>query len=519
MAVNRNGAPYGSSGRSGYPGAGGPSGRSGYPGAGGSSGRSGDPGSGPSSTTPGRVGPSAGGGGGTPFTNPISGGGGQDELNKRLLIACAIGGAVGTALAMFLIGALYKSIPNVILYGLVMAVISLGVLIGAVTTTNMYQESFPKTIAVALIGTVIMCAAAALFEFIYEIKMAPKEPEEQVVEEVVTIPTDYIFCIDDSGSMAGELFFLGNDPDGKRDTALSDLLNKIDPASRVGLARYADYVKTGECISPAELDQNQKARLLEVINNHGGGIGTDFEPALEYAVNEFDKLDEQNRKPIIVLMTDGESGYYDIQKWIDTCNQKGITVCGLYLGNSKDALDSLKTLCEGTVRDGNKGFVVNAEDADQLLNAFGTVVEATQTNVTAEDPEYIRFLAGPREGTDVKNVLSIVERLLFFGLLGLLLGLILRVMLGEDLFRQIFIGGICGLLAGAIVEFGYLLGLGSISRIGYLLYGVVVANYTVLNNYIGSKWNTSGGGGAYGGGMNSNTIGQRQDKQTGGRIN
>ena len=484
MAVGRNGAPYGSSGSTRNPG-------------------------GPSS--PGRVGPSAGGpaGGGPGFTNPISGGGGHDEFNIRLLLSCAIGGAVGTALAMLLIRQLYESIPNIILYGIVMAVISLGVLLGAVTTTNMYGESFPKTIAVALLGTAIMFAAAALFEFVYEIKVEPKQEEEPAVEQVVSIPVDYIFCIDDSGSMDW------NDPQNLRDSALADLLDQISPSSRVGILRYEHAYKPGESVELAPLDDNQRQLLHNVLQKHNSGGGTNFVAPLQEALDEYLKADETGRKPIVVLLTDGEDSI-DIQHWVDEYNKNGITLCGIFLGeDNSNYLETMKTLCEGT-----NGLVVNAKDADQLLSAYGTIVEETATTEPVEEPEYIRFLAGPREGTDKKNVLSIVERLLFFGLLGLLLGGAIRIMLGEMLFRQIFIGGGLGLLAGAIVEFGYMLGLGSISRVGYLLYIIVIANYSILDSYVGAKWATSGGGGAYSGtGAKGGSIGQGFDKQNGRRIN
>ena len=215
-------------------------------------------------------------------------------------------------------------------------------------------------------------------------------------------------------------------------------------------------------------------------------------------------------------MTDGISEYYDIQKWIDAYNAKGITVGGVYLGNDQDAYNDLEKICTGT-----GGKVVGVEQAEQLLSAFTQIVEEAETTPeTVEEPEYIRFLAGPRKDEDTKNVLAIIERLLFFGLLGLLLGGAIRIMLGEMLFKQIFIGGGLGLLAGAIVEFGYMLGPGSISRVGYLLYIIVIANYSILDNYVGAKWATSKGGGAYSGtGAKGSSIGQGFDKQNGRRIN
>ena len=400
----------------------------------------------------------------------LRGGGSHEEFNTRLFISCAIGGAIGTVIAFALIGALYKDIPNVLLFGAVMAAISLGVLIGAVTASGSYTNELPKTIAVALAGTVLMFAAAALFEFIYEIKIEPKPEETTAVQQQVP-PTDYIFCIDDSGSM------YGNDPKGLRNSSLASLLDYMDPSSKVGIIRFESHVKSGERVPMAFLDANQKALLIDLLSNYTDGGGTDFESPLQEALAEFSNANEQGRSQVVVLMTDGEC-YVDTQKWIDEYNAKGVTICAVYLGSGRKIPEVLTTLCDGT-----NGFAVKADKADELLSAYGQIVEAT-SNTTIKDPDYHRFLAGPREGTDRKNVLSIVERILFLGLLGLLLGCILFVMLGKNLTKQIAISGICGLLAGAIVEFGYLLGLESFSRIGLFLYIIVVANYTQLDPYI-----------------------------------
>ena len=217
----------------------------------------------------------------------------------------------------------------------------------------MYGESFPKTIAVAILGTAFMFAAAALFEFVYEIKVEPKQKEEPAVEQVVSVPVDYIFCIDDSTSMNG------NDPQKLRDSALMDLLGQIDPSSRVGILRYVTFYKSGDSVGLAPLDENQKELLRNVLMNHDSGGGTNFDAPLQEALDEYIKADETGRKPIVVLLTDGEDDSLDVQHWVDEYNKNGITLCGIFLGkDSSNYLETMKTLCEGT-----KGVVVKAEDA------------------------------------------------------------------------------------------------------------------------------------------------------------
>lgn len=451
----------------------------------------------------------------------ISGGGNHEEFNLRLLISCAIGGAIGTVLALMLIGSLYTEIPNILLFAIVMALISLGVLLGAVTSSDMYGESLPKTIAIALVGALIMFAAAALFEFLYELHFTIKLADTSKEQREICL-TDYIFCIDDSGSM------YDNDPNGIRDSALADLLDNIDSSCQVGLLRYESRVKSKEYVYPALLNDDQKQLLLDVINNHSYGGGTNFENALSAALKEYKQINEKGRMPVVVLLTDGECGL-DVQKWVDKYNEEGVTICAIYLGVSEQIPQVLEELCSGT-----NGIVMNAESANELVETYGNLVDQTASTRlgVAYDPAYYRFLGGPRRGADRAYILAIIERLLFFGLLGVLLGLIIWKMLGDMLSRQPVIGGICGLIGGAIVEFGYLMGLGTISRIGFFMYIIVIANYLIVDDYLSGKWKNgsriiggNGGGSISGTGrgnrppVSSGTMGQRRDKQSGGRIN
>ena len=452
----------------------------------------------------------------------LTGGGNSEVFNARLFISCAIGGAIGTVLALFLIGALYTEIPNVLLFGLVMAVISLGVLLGATTNFDMYGEVFPKTIAVALVGTLIMLIAAAAFEFLYELHFTVRLADTSKEQREICL-TDYIFCIDDSGSM------YGNDPEGIRDSALADLLDHIDSSCQVGLLRYEGDVKSKEYVYPALLNDDQKQLLLEMINNHSSGGNTSFEKPLAAALREYKQINEKGRTPVVVLLTDGECGI-DVQKWVDKYNEEGVTICAIYLGNSDQIPQVLEELCSGT-----NGVVMNAESASELVETYGNLVEQTTSTRlgVAYDPAYYRFLGGPRRGADRAFILAIIERLLFFGLLGVLLGVIIWQMFGDMLSKQPIIGGICGLIGGAIVEFGYLIGLGTLSRVGFFLYIIVIANKLLVNDYRGGKWQNGpgtrpgeGGGSIAGDGIRGRrpkqqpgTIGQNRGRQTGGRIN
>ena len=188
---------------------------------------------------------------------------------------------------------------------------------------------------------------------------------------------------------------------------------------------------------------------------------------------------------------------------------------------SDEVPDVLKQLTEGT-----GGSVKKVENAEDLIDTYTTVVEETTTSRlgVAYDPDYYRFLAGPRRGADRINILAIIERILFFGLLGAIISVCIRLMLGEMLKRQILTGTACGLITGAVMEFGYLIGLGAFSRIGLVLYGVVLANYIAFERNEERDWGDGFGGRGRGGGgtgADSSLIGRERDRERhiGGRIN
>ena len=442
--------------------------------------------------------------------------GGRDDerFNLRLLITCLVGGALGTLIGLFLIGTLYTEIPNLVLFSMIAGVIGLFVLLAAMTTSGMYSVNLSKSIIIALAGAGILLAAGGLFEYIYELRFTIKMSEELDQQQKEISLTDYIFCIDDSGSMNGNS---GNDPNHLRDSALEDLLGKIDPTSQVGLIRFESHVKANEIVYPALLDQAQKDLLLKTIHNHDDGGGTDFDGPITEALRMYSAIDEKGRSPVIVLLTDGD-GALNTAKRIEECKAQNVTVCAIFLSTSDEVPEVLKQLTDGT-----GGSVKKVENAEDLVDTYTTVVEETASSRlgVAYDPDYYRFLAGPRRGADRINILAIVERILFFGLLGTIISVCIWMMLGEMLKRQILTGTACGLITGAAMEFGYLIGLGAFSRIGLLLFGVVLANYIAFERNEEVEWGDGIGGGKEGRGADPGRMGRELNKErhVGGRIN
>ena len=71
------------------------------------------------------------------------------------------------------------------------------------------------------------------------------------------------------------------------------------------------------------------------------------------------------------------------------------------------------------------------------------------------------------------------------------------------------------------MEFGYLIGLGAFSRIGLLLFGVVLANYIAFERNEEVEWGDGIGVGKEGRGADPGRMGRELNKErhVGGRIN
>lgn len=416
------------------------------------------------------------------------------QFNMLLFAGCLVGGVIGIAVAYLLMSLLYGTIPNILMFGLMMLVVGLGIMGGASISSSRYKIGVPEALAVALVGSLLFSVTGMALEAIYELRFSIKLAPVSAQETTISL-TDYIFCIDDSGSMDV------NDPNNMRDQAMEQLLDVIDPTSQVGMLRYESWLKDDETVFAALLTDDQKQLLKDVIHNHGMGGGTNFTRPLKAALNQFKEIDETGRIPVVVLMSDGECAL-NTNKWIKKYEKAGVTICCIYLGNDTDIPYVLTELAQGT-----NGIALHAEDADQLVDTFNNLVQQTNSSSfgVANDPSYRRFLLNRRRGADRFNVFAMVERVAFFALLGLLLGYLLYREMGQDehLKMQSIISLVTGLICGIAVELGFLLGMSILNRAALILLAIVPAQYALFTGNIRTNKKTGGRAGGRSGGFSN----------------
>lgn len=386
---------------------------------------------------------------------------GTEKFNWMLFIGALVGGIIAVVLDKILYAMLYQNIPNIVLFGIIMSIFTLGVLGGSLVTTVRYSVNFSKAALVVLVSAAIMFICALVFEFIYELDFTPKD----MTPTNVSI-SDYIFCIDDSGSMSG------NDPDNQRYVALNDILNQLDESNNVGLIRFAGKV-FAKC-APKGLDDVQIQEIADAYTKNVGffsGAGTNFKAPLERAYKMYARLGITGRNQLVVLLSDGEASL-DVGKMVEKYNEAGIAICTIYLGQGDEIPDVLIQLAEQT-----GGKAVHVQAANELIQTFNEIVQSTN-QISTNAGKYVRFLWNARTPSDQRNILAILERILFFTIFGVMYGIALFIILGPRLERQRIFSACEGLLCGILMEIGFGIELpDGLVRFFILIMALVFAKY------------------------------------------
>ena len=220
----------------------------------------------------------AGYGGAGDVTPVQPGGSGKPVKDSRFYMGMLIAGLAAGVLSCVIVEQLfqryYLSWPNLILVGASIAVTTflLVFFCGALESFKMAISdhfggvSLLKALLFALAGSIVVGALAIGLEFLYELGF----------EQSGVNYDDYIFVVDDSGSMSG------NDPRDQRYSALTQLLDRMDDSNQVGIIRFSSGID--DEIEPAVVDSDHKDALTAFIDQqitYGGG--TDIALGLERA--------------------------------------------------------------------------------------------------------------------------------------------------------------------------------------------------------------------------------------------
>ena len=335
----------------------------------------------------------------------------MNKIDSLFIVISAILGAVFGMVAEFLF---YRF--SWIGTGVPMMLICMGVFAGgmsiAMVVRGMMKGDYVnpgKAIALGLVALIIFMGFTGLFEFIYERDITTTRvvttptvtttttttttengasssnsgnnqgtstttggyTTEDVERRVVKSALQYVFLIDDSGSMNHPSW--GNDQDDKRYDAVEQVVRGFNGYNKFAVYRFGTNLT---------VDVEMGAADASTYKFNRAGVKDGGETYLLTAIDKIiDRVDTSNIATNIIVLTDGApSDYRRYDRVVDKCNSKNVMVSCIGFGDADEAF--LRQITDDT-----KGIHVINNDLSMLLHDVGQVVEyvTETTRVPAEN--------------------------------------------------------------------------------------------------------------------------------------
>ncbi|MBQ9227230.1 MAG: VWA domain-containing protein [Eubacterium sp.] len=357
------------------------------------------------------------------------------HINGLMLVFSIIGGIIGYIFGEAIINFYMYRIPNVLLVGMYFGVFGLCVLTMCLlaekikprlTGVKWQSKDWKNALIVIPLAAILMFGTGCLTQFIYGLN----------VKQVAAPPIDdYVFIIDDSGSM------YGNDPQELRYSEVNKLIDELDDSKRVAYYLFSDTVTPVFDFQYATAAGKEQMHAA-IDNAYNDGGGTDINGALTMALEDVKSQAIPGRSMALVLLSDGED-FFDTNPIIQECTKNNISVDCIGLGISM--FSSGKIMNE--LADGTGGNYYDIQSADQLVGVFTNIKRHIGNS---------RLLLARRYGRERTTAIYGIERVIFIALFGLLLGTAIGAMFdNKQLFKNLLLGGaVTGLLAGLAMELG-----------------------------------------------------------------
>lgn len=376
------------------------------------------------------------------------------KFDKSLLIACLIGGAVGFLLAELLYSGVTTEWAPVLRTGLFFAVAALGVCLAAMicecATGNLKGASWTgMNIGVGFL--VILGSAIAffllgmLFQFLYGLGVKAKTAEHM---------QDYIILIDNSGSTDD------TDPNEERFSSVAELVRGLDSTHNVMVKVFDEDVLGSFPVTPA--GEEAAVSLEQFFEEFDSNGGTDLQKVLMEALDEYTP---NGRETAVLLLSDGFSEI-ELDVLSDAFNEKEIPIfCVSFSDTSFEGSQLLSQIAAET-----NGYYYEIEELSGLTNAVETMIRLAGQ----------RLLLDARTGADSNAVAARILRILFVTILGCLLGVAVALAVNNStvMTAGMPVHAAGSLLAGLVIEFGWILLPGFVLRLLMtLLMSVIAVSY------------------------------------------
>jgi Ca-activated chloride channel family protein len=368
---------------------------------------------------------------------------------------------------------------NPLLNGLYFAFLALFTLLACFISEKLVhsivsEDFFNWAVNTPSLKITLLAAFTAVFlvsgglEFLYELEPAKRQPIKKDRAAAITPEAetkgfdDYYFVVDSSGSMRG------NDPQDERFSLLSRIVDTLSGDKRAGLVVFKRGYDIGDrkglkvIIPLSSVDETVKTAfrtVRRVFNDIEDDETTYYMRALESTARLLDT--DSGRKGVVILITDaerqpGDNSYFNSLVSLFTESETPVYTVLILRNTSRADENQLKSISEATggkhsTVDNFVGFETQLKSAmDEEKKPAAEAVPAAYTS----DP--LRDILANRTGKRQRSALHALFHLAIITAVGLLLGYSLFTLFSHRSVKNPLIigGGISGLLAGLVLEFG-----------------------------------------------------------------
>ncbi len=324
---------------------------------------------------------------------------------RKIFIWALIAGVIFGILGNVLFNKIISSLPSVLVVGIYFAVCTV-VLILFLFIGNGIETRYTNGayVAAAFVLCVVLFFVTMAFEFIYEFDR----------EDLQEINNNYVFMIDNSGSMES------NDPNYKRYEILNQIISELPYDAKIGVFTYASDVKRiGKMGTPAgtfKIDDSAKV-------NDGNTY------MLTCADTVADEIIKSGENYNIINLTDGipsdaRSKFYitkskAYKNALKKCEEHGIKISSVGFGNPDS--DFLIKLADST-----GGIYMEVNSTEDLYSSLNNAISAT------DNSEFTRTLISVRQGLKSNSILYAFLRILFLSIIGIIFSFIKTLAASEQ---------------------------------------------------------------------------------------
>lgn len=212
---------------------------------------------------------------------------------------------------------------------------------------------------------------------VVKVEFIPKV-KEQVISST---PAVLAILFDQSGSVVGDIFSGGSDPNGQRLVAAQHLVDQLPASVQIGVFAYGEFNESNPGTLKAGFDasRNQIKQVIQSLKGKEGGGTPTFE-AIKTVISHMDAF-TSNQKHILCF-TDGEANDPNLMPEVEVlAKQHGILISFVALGNNADW-----TACK-RLADSTGGIVVEAKDSSSLSGAFSNIA----SQIVKSDASFYRL--------------------------------------------------------------------------------------------------------------------------------